>query len=262
MQQSEETKNLAKALLDAQKQFTPAIKDRMAKIPTRTGGSYSYSYADLAAIMESCIDALQNHGVLLQQEASNEGAVVTISTRFTHVESGEWQLFDGIKLSCGGEPQSIGSAITYGRRYSLMSAIGIVPDDDDGAAAQAGHQGKRQSPPAQNQQSRPQGQQQKTNQQAGPAAQSQGEQKPKKTEVQKLRDAFQKIGCKTKGDVLLVANWATTDGFTTADEVFASEAVAKSTLARLKDLNDNQTPANQMLSAARACQVADEAFAE
>jgi hypothetical protein len=126
--QGNEMKNIASALVKAQKAFGPALK-------TSTNPHFKSRYADLAACVEAVIDALNDNGIaLIQQNHPNPDGVV-VETVFIH-ESGEI-------LNCGQiyvpaskhDPQGYGSALTYARRYSLMAACGIAPEDDDGNAA-------------------------------------------------------------------------------------------------------------------------------
>ena len=121
-------KNIASALVKAQKAFGPALK-------TATNPHFRSRYADLSACIEAVIDALNDHGIALVQQNSPAPDGVIVETVFIH-ESGEM-------LNCGqlfvpaskNDPQGYGSALTYARRYSLMSACGIAPEDDDGNAA-------------------------------------------------------------------------------------------------------------------------------
>jgi len=118
----------AAALVKAQKEFGPALK-------SSTNPHFKSRYADLAACVEAVIDALNNNGIALTQRLSPCDDGVTVETVFVH-ESGE-------VINCGQlhvpaakqDPQGYGSALTYARRYSLMAACGIAPEDDDGNAS-------------------------------------------------------------------------------------------------------------------------------
>jgi hypothetical protein len=120
-------KQIASALVKAQKAFGPALK-------TATNPHFKSRYADLAACVEAVIEGLNSAGIALVQRTSLDDAGVTVETVFVH-ESGEM-------LECGKlhvpaakhDPQGYGSALTYARRYSLMAACGIAPEDDDGNA--------------------------------------------------------------------------------------------------------------------------------
>ena len=121
-------KNIATALVKAQKAFGPALK-------SSTNPHFKSRYADLSACVEAVIEGLNSAGIALIQRTSEDLNGVTVETVFIH-ESGEM-------LECGKlhvpaskqDPQGYGSALTYARRYSLMAACGIAPEDDDGNAA-------------------------------------------------------------------------------------------------------------------------------
>ena len=121
-------KNIATALVKAQKAFGPALK-------TATNPHFKSRYADLSACVEAVMDGLNDNGIALIQKCYDCDNGVMVETMFVH-ESGEM-------LECGilhvpaskQDPQGYGSALTYARRYSLMAACGIAPEDDDGNAA-------------------------------------------------------------------------------------------------------------------------------
>ena len=122
------TSNIAAALVKAQRAFGPALKDK-------TNPAFRSKYADLGACIEAVIDALNGAGIaLIQKQHPHEGGVC-VETIFLH-ESGE--TFSAGMLSVPAtkqDAQGYGSALTYCRRYSLMAACGIAPEDDDGNAA-------------------------------------------------------------------------------------------------------------------------------
>lgn len=121
-------KNIASALVKAQKGFAPALK-------TSTNPHFKSKYADLSACVEAVIDSLNSNGIALIQKAHECESGVMVETVFIH-ESGE--VFEAGKLhvpAAKNDPQGYGSALTYARRYSLMAACGIAPEDDDGNAA-------------------------------------------------------------------------------------------------------------------------------
>lgn len=123
-------KQVAAALVKAQKEFGPALK-------SSTNPHFRSKYADLATCVEAVIDALNNNGIALMQNTYPDSDGVLVETTFVH-ESGE-TLSNG-KLfvpAAKSDPQGYGSALTYARRYSLMAACGIAPEDDDGNAAVA-----------------------------------------------------------------------------------------------------------------------------
>ena len=116
------------AMVNAQKAYGPALK-------TSTNPGYKSKYADLSACVEAVIDALNGNGIALAQTCSESVDGVTVETKFLHESGEEWS---GGKLfipATKKDAQGFGSALTYARRYSLMAACGIAPEDDDGNAA-------------------------------------------------------------------------------------------------------------------------------
>jgi hypothetical protein len=120
--------NIAAAIVKAQKAFGPALK-------THTNPAFKSKYADLSACIEAVIDALNANGIALIQQTHDDDRGVTVETIFLH-ESGEQFSSGRLHVPAGKQdPQGYGSALTYARRYSLMAACGIAPEDDDGNGA-------------------------------------------------------------------------------------------------------------------------------
>jgi hypothetical protein len=118
---------LAKALVAAQK-ATESIK-KAASNP-----AFKSKYADLAHVVEGVVPALNAAGVAVIQSPGNDGDMVSVTTVLLH-ESGS-SLTGILKLRPSKtDPQGVGSAITYGRRYALLAMSGAAPEDDDGNAA-------------------------------------------------------------------------------------------------------------------------------
>jgi len=121
-------KNIAAAFVKAQRAFGPALK-------TSTNPHFRSKYADLSNCIEAVIDALNANGIGLMQRTYESKDGVMVETIFVH-ESGE-------VMECGmlhvpaakQDPQGYGSALTYARRYSLLAATGLAPEDDDGNSA-------------------------------------------------------------------------------------------------------------------------------
>lgn len=128
---------LIDALAKAQAEFGPIEKDKTAKIMSAKG-NYAYSYADLATVLAVVRPVLAKHGIALFQPVTMHNGTVNIKTVLAH-RSGQW-LSDEIGFKSGeGDPRSVASVITYGRRYGLTTMIGVAPsdEDDDGAAVTA-----------------------------------------------------------------------------------------------------------------------------
>jgi hypothetical protein len=121
-------KNIASALVKAQRGFAPALK-------TSTNPHFKSRYVDLAGCVEAVMDSLNANGIFLSQPSHESETGVTIETIFIH-ESGEtWSAGKLHVPASKHDAQGYGSALTYARRYSLMAACGIAPEDDDGNAA-------------------------------------------------------------------------------------------------------------------------------
>ena len=121
-------KLIAAALVKAQKEFGPALK-------TSSNPHFKSRYADLAACVEAVVEAFNNNGIFLMQPTHDCDDGVIVETLFIH-ESGEQMSSGKLHVPAGKrDAQGYGSALTYARRYSLMTACGIAPEDDDGNSA-------------------------------------------------------------------------------------------------------------------------------
>lgn len=109
----------------------------------QAGNRGTYKYLSLSTLLQRVKPVFAQHGIMFRQEVVN-----------TPSDAGKMQLgevrtivfdADGNDIQVGAypfvvsaDPQAIGSAVTYARRYSLYAALGIFPEkDDDGAAASA-----------------------------------------------------------------------------------------------------------------------------
>ena len=121
-------KLIATALVKAQRQFAPALKNA-------TNPHFKSRYVDLASCVDSVVGALNDNGIFLFQTTSEHPDGIICETSFLH-ESGE-------RLDCGKlffpapkhDPQGFMSCLTYIRRASLMTATSQAPEDDDGNSA-------------------------------------------------------------------------------------------------------------------------------
>lgn len=122
---SEKTDKIIPAFVKAIGEIGPALKNS-------TNPHFKRSYADLSAVMDACGEALTANSLAPCQSASEDGARMV--TRIYH-ESG--QFIEGyVPLILDKDNmQGLGSALTYARRYGLMSMLNIAPEEDDGNAA-------------------------------------------------------------------------------------------------------------------------------
>lgn len=128
MTHSESINEIATALAKAQGAIEGAVKGK-------ENPHFRSKYADLGAVWEACREHLSKNGIaVVQPIATVNGSLCTI-TRIVH-SSGQWMQDEGIPLLLSKQDmQGLGSALTYSRRYGLMSMIGIAPEDDDGNQA-------------------------------------------------------------------------------------------------------------------------------
>ena len=108
------------------------------KNPVKSAEGSGYKYMTLDALIDHAREAMAGRGLSFSQEVrSREDGAIEIMTRIYHI-SGQWLAFGPLILprDNGGKMniiQQSGSAITYGRRYSLAAALGIASEiDDDG----------------------------------------------------------------------------------------------------------------------------------
>jgi len=156
MKRSESVNELAAALSKAQRAFVAAERTHTATVQTKAGGQYSFAYADLAAYLDICRAPLADNGLSIVQEPSVNGDKVQVTTMLLH-QSGQWIESDPLPLKMIADSrgeftaQIVGSAITYARRYSLASLVGMASEsEDDDANHASGNRaeiGKRDLPP-------------------------------------------------------------------------------------------------------------------
>ncbi len=128
--------SLAEALAKAQSKFVAVAKSKTAKVPMKSGGTYSYNYADLADIWDMIRKPLGEVGIAVLQPVATTENGVAVTTMLVHAGSGQTLSCKVAMPTFQAGAQGLGSAITYARRYGLGSMLGIVTDeDDDGALA-------------------------------------------------------------------------------------------------------------------------------
>ena len=122
-------KNLFKDFIEFQKEFKGMTPD--AQNPF-----FKSSYITLDGILETVRPILSKHGLCVLQEATGDGEYIFVKTKLAHV-SGEILETDILKMKPQkNDPQSMGSCITYAKRYQLAALLGICESvDDDGNKA-------------------------------------------------------------------------------------------------------------------------------
>jgi len=119
--------------------IAPALVAALGKIEgaakKKTNPGFKSKYADLETVIDASRDILTEHGLTVMQfPGACSGGVLNLETVIMH-ESGEWVSAEmGIALG-KTDPQGVGSAVSYARRYALMAALNMPAVDDDGEAS-------------------------------------------------------------------------------------------------------------------------------
>lgn len=130
-----ETNNLSNKFMQVLNEVPNFVTDETAQ-----AGKKTYKYLNLATILKTIKPVFEKHGLAFSQRVTfdNAGeARQVIGTVETIIFDNEEQMVVcSYPFFVTGDPQQVGSAITYARRYSLYAVLGIFPDkDDDGAYA-------------------------------------------------------------------------------------------------------------------------------
>lgn len=127
MEKSQTITNLAKALIDFNSRVSKVSKD--AKNPF-----FKSNYASLSNIQDAISKPLAESGLVYSQMPTGVNGLCTI---LIHAESGEYMMDSyTMPVSKPNDPQAVGSAITYAKRYALAGILGLnIDDDDDGNKA-------------------------------------------------------------------------------------------------------------------------------
>lgn len=130
MKMSESISNLATAMSLFQSQVAGAKK-------SSDNPYYNSKYADLAEIWKTIREPLTANGLsVIQTSDVSDPEIAIVETILMH-KSGEWIMGSSSMKPKKSDPQGVGSAITYARRYGLSAILGIHQEDDDGNKASA-----------------------------------------------------------------------------------------------------------------------------
>lgn len=125
--QSETIGKISLALSKAQGSLEAARKDK-------NNPFFKSKYADLESVWAVCQKPLSDNELAVTQNPQTYEGELCMMTMISH-SSGEWiKGFTPIYVT-KKDPQTLGSAITYSRRYGLCGMVGIVQSDDDGEKA-------------------------------------------------------------------------------------------------------------------------------
>ena len=138
MNKSESIAQLAEALSKAQGKMKNAVKD--------SANSYFKSnYADLASVVDACRESLSVNGLSVCQLPTMRDGKMVLEYMLLH-SSGEYIASELEMTPLKLDPQGIGSAVTYARRYTLAAIAGVATEDDDGNAASGNKAGAKETP--------------------------------------------------------------------------------------------------------------------
>lgn len=121
-------KDLYAAMAKAFPEIEGASKDK-------NNPHFKSKYADLSAVVEAIKPALTRHGLFFVQQTHEQEGGVCVETVVCHSSGESMPLGKLFVPASKQDAQGYGSALTYARRYSLMTAFGVCPEDDDGNAA-------------------------------------------------------------------------------------------------------------------------------
>ena len=142
MEKSEEIDKLATALAKIQGKLEQPSLNSEVKVKTKTGGEYKFKYADLSECKRAAKQPLADNELSVCQLIEDDYSIRTILLH----SSGQWISSKVRMPSNTADAQSIGSAITYAKRYAFCAILGIVADDDEDANIASGNTTQKEQP--------------------------------------------------------------------------------------------------------------------
>lgn len=138
LQERWEAKRAKKSFLNALSKFQTKVpvlkKTKTAKVQTRTGGNFSYKYADLGGISQSIKNALNECGLSYRWEFKDNAGKMEVTCLVSHRDGHtETSTMDAAMDNSGAKNdiQQKGSTQTYLQRYTLIGALGLSTADED-----------------------------------------------------------------------------------------------------------------------------------
>lgn len=142
MDKSEEIDKLAIALAKFQGSLEQPSLNSEVKVRAKTGGEYKFKYADLSECKRAAKQPLADNELSVCQLIEDDYSIRTILLH----SSGQWISSKVRMPSNTADAQSIGSAITYAKRYAFCAILGIVADDDEDANIASGNTAQKELP--------------------------------------------------------------------------------------------------------------------
>lgn len=133
---SSEINEISAALTAFQGSIKQPALSKEVKVQTKQGGTYKFKYADLSACVSAAVQPLKENGLCVVQLVNGQKLITILAHK-----SGQWFRSESdIRIASGANNQEFGSALTYLKRYSYCSILGIVADTDDDANLACGNQ--------------------------------------------------------------------------------------------------------------------------
>lgn len=113
---------------------TSVARDSEARVQSKRGASYSYTYASLGAVLAAVVPTLAKHGLAPMQTVEGEWLVTVL------IHTSGQSLVCRVPLVVASDgrlspTQEVGSALSYARRYGLLTMLALATEDDDGHGA-------------------------------------------------------------------------------------------------------------------------------
>ncbi len=132
MRTSESINEISQAIAQAQGDIRPSQKASMNPF-------FKNKYSNITSVWETIREPMSRREICVLQDVCNSDDGVSVTTRLIHC-SGQWIEFGPLTIPVvKKDPQGLGSAISYAKRYALCAALGVVSDDDDDDAERVQH---------------------------------------------------------------------------------------------------------------------------
>jgi hypothetical protein len=119
------TKNIIQLLIKARSEIQPPKKEG-------TNPHFRSRYVTLEGCIEAVTQPLANNGFFLSQQVGSNELGTFVATAIYHQDFPDWSMESSVPLVLAkNDMQGLGSAVTYARRYGIMSLLNLPSEDDD-----------------------------------------------------------------------------------------------------------------------------------
>ncbi len=119
------TKNIISLLIKARSEIQPPKKEG-------TNPHFRSRYVTLEGCIEAVTQPLANNGFFLSQQVGSNELGTFVATAIYHQDFPDWSMESSVPLVLAkNDMQGLGSAVTYARRYGIMSLLNLPSEDDD-----------------------------------------------------------------------------------------------------------------------------------